>query len=77
MRPARPIVLTKEEKRQLQAWTHQRGNVTRDQADRARMILMASEGATNLAIGERYERSKQCVCKWRRRYFEQRLDGLR
>ena len=44
---------------------------------RARVILLASEGTENKEIGERLELPRQIVSKWRKRFFEERLDGLR
>jgi putative transposase len=43
---------------------------------RARIVLMAAEGASNLAIAEKVNLSVQSVCKWRRRYLQQGLSGL-
>ena len=44
---------------------------------RARVILLASEGIENKEIGERPELPRQIVSKWRKRFFEERLAGLR
>jgi putative transposase len=43
---------------------------------RARIVLMAAEGTSNLAIAEKVNLSVQSVCKWRRRYLQQGLSGL-
>lgn len=44
---------------------------------RAKAILMAAEGLTNKAIGERLSLPRQIVSKWRKRFCRERLDGLR
>jgi transposase len=43
---------------------------------RAKIALMASEGLDNKTIGERLSLPRQIVSKWRKRFFEERLDGL-
>jgi putative transposase len=74
-RPKKALVLCKEENEQLTSIAGSRslpyGLVTR-----ARIILMAAEGATNRAIAQKLGYSPQSVCLWRRRYLEQGLSGL-
>ena len=43
---------------------------------RAKLILMASEGMDNREIGLRLSLPRQVVSKWRRRFFDERLQGL-
>ena len=43
---------------------------------RAKIILMAAQGLDNKTIGARLSLPRQIVSKWRKRFFEQRLDGL-
>ena len=43
---------------------------------RAKIILMAAEGLDNKLIGEKLSLPRQVVSKWRKRFFEQRLEGL-
>jgi hypothetical protein len=43
---------------------------------RAKAILLAAQGMSNEAIGERLSMPRQIVSKWRKRFFEERLDGL-
>ena len=45
-------------------------------ARRARIVLLAAEGLTNLAIAEKLDVSRRTVGQWRRRFAERRLDGL-
>jgi hypothetical protein len=43
---------------------------------RAKMILLASEGLGNDKIAEKLNSRREIVSRWRKRFFEQRLDGL-
>lgn len=43
---------------------------------RAKLILYAAEGLTNVEIGARLEINPKVVGRWRRRFCEDRLDGL-
>ena len=43
---------------------------------RAKIVLYAAEGLTNLEIGERLDTPRQIVSKWRKRFFDERLAGL-
>jgi hypothetical protein len=44
---------------------------------RAEIVLMAAQGATNLAIAERLGVTRVTAAAWRKRLAERRLDGLR
>ena len=44
---------------------------------RARIVLACAEGAQNKDVADRLQVSKATVGKWRRRFVEDRLDGLR
>jgi len=46
------------------------------QVVRAKVILMAAQGVDNNTIGQRLDLPRQIVSKWRKRFFEQRLEGL-
>jgi transposase len=46
-------------------------------AQRAKIILMASEGKSNDEIAVASGLAKAAVCKWKRRFAERRIDGLR
>jgi transposase len=46
------------------------------QVVRARIVLLAAEGLENTVIAERLDVRVQLVCKWRKRFFEEGLDGL-
>jgi len=43
---------------------------------RAKIILMAAQGLDNKSIGEKLSLPRQIVSKWRKRFFNQRLEGL-
>ena len=43
---------------------------------RAKLILMAAQGLDNKSIGEKLGLARQIVSKWRKRFFEHRLEGL-
>lgn len=43
---------------------------------RAKIILYAADGLQNKDIAARLDTSPQIVSKWRKRFFEQRLEGL-
>ncbi len=43
---------------------------------RAKIVLYAAKGLTNMEIGERLDTPRQIVSKWRKRFFDERLTGL-
>ena len=43
---------------------------------RSKAILMAAQGLENKTIGERLSLPRQIVSKWRKRFYEERLDGI-
>jgi hypothetical protein len=69
------IVLTKKERVDLErragAYTGPYWRVVR-----AKMVLLAAQGLTNVEIAGRLDTSPQVVCRWRKRFFEPRLKGL-
>ena len=46
------------------------------QVVRAKVILMAAQGLRNDQIAERVSIPRQIVSKWRKQFFEDRLEGL-
>lgn len=74
-RPKEPVVLSREEEHQLNGIASSRslpyGLVTR-----AKIILMASKGVTNKAIGEKLDMSPQSVGLWRKRFLKRGIQGL-
>ncbi len=45
-------------------------------ARRARSVLTCAAGQDNKVVAQRLHRSQTTVCKWRKRFLAQRLDGL-
>ena len=43
---------------------------------RARIVLLAADRAENIEIARRLDLPVQIVSKWRKRFFEEGLDGL-
>ena len=46
------------------------------QVVRARMILLAAQGISNDEIASRLETRREVVSRWRKRFFQKRLQGL-
>jgi transposase-like protein len=69
------IELSEEESRELRS---RAARSTSSHADvlRAKIVLLASEGKTNAEIARRLDCALRTVSLWRKRFFEQRLDGL-
>ena len=69
------ILLTGEEERAL---TRMARKYTSSYIDviRAKIVLYAAQGFENKEIAERLDTSRPVVSKWRKRFFEQRLEGL-
>ena len=69
------IVLSVEERRELEcrarAYTGPYWRVVR-----AKIVLLAAEGLTNVVIAARLDTSPQVVWRWRKRFVEHRLKGL-
>lgn len=69
------ILLTEEEKQELEKEVRKYTS-SYYKVIRAKIILLAHEGLQNKEIGRRLELPRQIVCKWRKRFFEERLGGL-
>jgi transposase len=74
-RPKAPLILTSDERVELERLTR-RSRTNRRLAFRAALVLACADGATNTAVARRYRTSNQCVCLWRKRFVERRLEGL-
>jgi transposase len=75
-RQAISINVTAAEQAQLTQWV--RGHQTpRALAERAQMVLWAAEGQSNRAIAQRLHCRTARISKWRRRFAQARLAGLR
>jgi transposase len=69
------IELTDQERAQLQARTRRRTSA-QALAMRSRIVLLAADGLNNTEIAARLDLAVSSVRKWRKRFVEQRLDGL-
>jgi transposase len=69
------IILTPEERASLERLVRRRKSA-HALAQRGRVVLLAADGMTNLAIAERVGLGWDTVGIWRQRFAEKRLDGL-
>ena len=69
------IVLTDRDRNQLEALVRRRTAEQR-MVLRARIVLAAADGEENARIAERLEVALNTVIKWRKRFFEEGMDGL-
>jgi transposase len=69
------IVLSDEERGQLEAWTRRRTSA-QALAQRSRIVLAAAEGLKNTEIAEQVGVSRNTAAIWRERFAAHRLDGL-
>lgn len=69
------IELTRDERRILE---HRAAKYTSPYFEvvRAKVVLLAAEGMENKEIGACLSLPRQIVCRWRKRFFEDRLAGL-
>jgi len=70
------IELTDEERAELEAIAVRLTAPFRT-VQRARIVLYAAQGLTNVEIAARLDTAPEVVAKWRRRFRLERLDGLR
>jgi transposase len=77
-RPGRPkagLVLTDAERDQLTRWSR-RAKTSQALAVRARIVLACARGGSNKQVAAELRVTEGTVARWRRRFIEQRLDGL-
>jgi transposase len=74
-RPVAELVLLGDEGAELERLT-KRALVNRQLAFRARLVLACAGGMTNTAVARRFRTTNHTVGKWRRRFVEDRLEGL-
>jgi transposase len=72
---ATPIILTRMERRELEALANARKSEAR-MRERARIVLLAAAGHGSRAIGRELHCTPGTVSKWRVRYARDRLAGL-
>ncbi len=68
-------MISEEEREELVRLT-KRAMVNRNVAFRAKLVLACAEGLTNSEVARRLRATNQTIGKWRKRFVEQRLDGL-
>lgn len=69
------IELDEDERAQLQQWLRDQTTPKRLYL-RAKLVLLAADGWTNQAIAEKLDYHRGAVVLWRKRFGEQRLEGL-
>ena len=69
------IVLSDEDRYRLVSLTRKQ-TAERRMVVRARIVLAAADGEENVGIAERLEVALHTVIKWRKRFFEEGIDGL-
>jgi putative transposase len=74
-RPKAPVAISSEERKQLMALSTSR-SLPAGLVTRVRIALMAADGLSNNAIGEKLRISVWTVSKWRARYLALGLAGL-
>jgi len=69
------VVLSSEEREQLEAWARRRTSA-QAVAQRSRIVLAAAEGLTTTEIAARLRITRAMAAKWRSRFVQVRLEGL-
>jgi transposase len=67
--------VTDEEREVLVRWSR-RPKAPHSIAQRARIVLLAAEGLSNVVVADKVGVNQATVVKWRKRWIERRLDGL-
>jgi transposase len=75
-RPKAALTLSPHERETLEDWARRAGT-PQALAGRARIVLACAEGAADVAVAQRLGVNPDTVGKWRRRFVEARLAGLR
>lgn len=70
------ITLSPQEREELERRTRKYTLPFREVA-RAKAILLAADGLPNTAIAQRVLLSRKIVSRWRKRFFEEGLEGLK
>ncbi len=74
-RPVKVLEISDEERIELKRWLRQHQMPAAEQ-QRARIILLSTEGLTGHEVGERVGVTSETVSKWRRRFEQYRIAGL-
>lgn len=75
MRVAPPVTLNSSQRETLQQWARSRSLPAR-QIERARVVLLAAEGKTDMEIAASLNISNQKAARWRKRFLQLDLAGL-
>ena len=75
MRVAPPVTLDKTQRNTLQQWARSRSLPAR-QIERARVVLLAADGKTDLEIAATLNISNHKAARWRKRFLQLNLTGL-
>src|SRR6516164_10202629 len=75
MRVAPPVVIDSSQKGVLEQWARSRSLPAR-QVERAKVVLLASEGKTDLEIAAELRIGNHKVARWRKRFLKLGLAGL-
>jgi transposase len=74
-RAAAPLIVTEGDREELRRWTRS-STVAAGLAQRARIVLLASDGVANVEIAARVGVSRPTVLLWRGRYASDGIGGL-
>jgi hypothetical protein len=74
--PRHRIELTEQERREL-VRVARAEKLSFQDVQRARIVLYAADGMADTEIAARLDTSARVVGKWRRRFVEERLEGLK
>ena len=69
------IELSEEDRSRLESLARKQ-TAERRMVVRARIVLLAAEGAENVGIAERLGVAPNTTLKWRKRFWEEGMDGL-
>ena len=70
-----PILLSDEEQGRLESQAR-RYTAQYVEVVRAKIVLYAAQGLENQEIAARLDLPRQIVSKWRKRFYERRIEGL-
>ena len=73
--PKAELVLTDDERRELERYVR-RATTSQRLAQRARIVLRCAECSSNKAVAQDLGVNESTVAKWRKRFVDDRLDGL-
>lgn len=74
-RPLKELVLADDEREKLEQWARRPKSAQR-LALRSRIVLACASGLSNTQVAERLHITMPTVGKWRKRFLEDRLEGL-